>query len=133
MANQFECPDGHKFSADATHRAFCPTCGKSAKRIFLAGETPPSEEQPLVADQPKNDETPPKQPHKVKRVKVPAKKKPVESVSEQTPARKVKIKKRKAAPIVKKKVVTTRQRKHQKQQKEEHATHWTTFKTFKII
>lgn len=64
---------------------------------------------------------------------MPAKKKVEPPVSEVTPARKVKIKKKKAAPIVKKKVVTTRQRKHSKQQKEEHATHWTTFKKFKVI
>lgn len=134
MANQFECPDGHKFSADATHRAFCPVCGKSAKRIYQPGEEPtepPPTESPSVSDQPIE---PPK--HKVKRVKVPAKKKPPAEppVVESSPARKIKIKKhKKAAPLVKKKVTTTRQRKHEKQDKEESASHWRTFKKFKIL
>lgn len=38
-SNEFRCPDGHVFTAKRSFRAFCPTCGKSARRVY-EGDTP---------------------------------------------------------------------------------------------
>lgn len=148
--HNFKCPDGHEFEAKRNFYAHCPVCGKNSKRVYDAKDDPP-----VTEVEPKTDETPTPEPPKeapkkeaeikpvirpVRRVKV-EHAKPVEKEDTETPkieppktspAKKVKIK-RGAAPIVSKKIVTTRDRKVNKEKKEERATHWTRVKAFKLF
>jgi hypothetical protein len=39
--NEFVCPDGHSFNANAKIRARCPECGKSARRTYATKEPTP--------------------------------------------------------------------------------------------
>lgn len=39
--NEFSCPDGHKFTANAKIRARCPECGKQSRRTYAPKTTDP--------------------------------------------------------------------------------------------
>lgn len=148
-SHKFRCPDGHEFEAGRVFRAHCPECGKNAQRLYQPGEEKPDGEadtqvkEPTEATDGKPEDDPPiedkkekdgetKSTHSPRRVKVTrgqktekeddskAKDKP-----SKTPAKRVKIRKG-AAPLIKKKIVTTRDRKMRKEEKEKRSTHWTT-------
>lgn len=153
--HKFRCPDGHEFEAERNFRAHCPTCGKSATRIYDAKDDSqvkepekPSEQESERKEDGENKpppEAPPKPPDRptntVRRVQVKrggsqAKKEDVKTDKDKssagTPAKKVKVRKG-AAPKVNKKIVTTRDRKMNKEKNEERATQWNRVRSFKIF
>lgn len=158
--HKFKCPDGHEFEAKRSFYAHCPICGKNAKRIYESGEenaqtstssagtnsdtergttTEESEEKQgsTESGETKNETTSTVKP---KRIKVTREQKTEKETStsstgqssSSSPAKKVKIK-RGAAPQVKKKIVTTRDRKMNKEKKEERSTAWTRIKRYSLF